>query len=70
MEETKGITMNLLVNDEVEVIITSLYGTTTVNGAIVSVGLSQSKEGVYWFQIAGMSTTFWSDEVAAVTKVG
>ncbi len=62
--------MNLLVNDEVKVTIHSLYGITVVTGAVISVGLSNSKEGVYWFQIAGMSTTFWSDEVAAVTKLG
>ena len=62
--------MNILVGDVVSVEIQSLHGETKVIGPVTAIGLHNSKEGVTWFQIAGMTTTFWSDEVDKVTKNG
>ncbi len=62
--------MNLLVNDAVEVIIKSVHGTTVVTGNITQVGLHNTREDVFYFQIAGLTSTFWSDEISEVRKVG
>jgi hypothetical protein len=62
--------MNLLIGDEVELIIDSIHGTTTVRGVLTALGLHNTKPDVSWFQIAGLTSTFWSDEVTEVNKVG
>lgn len=62
--------MNILVGDEVNIVIESLHGTSTVTGPVISIGLANHKEGVYCFQIAGITATFWSDEIKEVNKIG
>ena len=62
--------MEILVGDVVSVQITSLHGDTHVVGPIVQIGLDPRKEGIYYFQIAGLTATFWSDEVGEVKRIG
>jgi len=63
--------MELLLNDQVQVSIESRFGLTLITGTIISLGEVLDKPDVYWFQLAGLSSTFYSDdEGLTVKKVG
>jgi hypothetical protein len=62
--------MNLLLNDQVQVSITSRFGWTLITGTVISLGEVLNKPDVFWFQIAGLTSTFYTDdEGLSVMKV-
>jgi hypothetical protein len=61
--------MQLTLNDQVQVSIESRFGLTLITGTIISLGEVLNKHDVYWFQIAGLSSTFYTDEELTVKKV-
>ena len=61
--------MNLLLNDQVQVTIETRFGLALITGHIISLGEVLSKPDVYWFQLAGLSSTFYTDEDLTVKKV-
>jgi hypothetical protein len=63
--------MQLLLNDQVQVSIETRFGLTLITGTIISLGEVLNKPDVYWFQIAGLTSTFYTDEAGlTVKKVG
>lgn len=38
------------------------YGLTLVTGICVGKGYVKNRPDIYWFQVAGLSTTFYTDE--------
>lgn len=62
--------MDILVGDIATVEIRSLHGDTFVTGPVVQIGIDTKREGLFYFQIAGITSTFWSDEIFSVTKNG
>lgn len=61
--------MNLLLDDLIRVTITTRFGDTTVQGRIISLGEDLAKPDVYWFQLAGLTSTFYTDDELTVEKV-
>jgi hypothetical protein len=63
--------MNLLLNDQVQVSIDTRFGLTLITGTIISLGEVLTKPDVYWFQLAGLTSTFYTDDDGlTVKKVG
>jgi hypothetical protein len=60
--------MNLTLNDQVQVSIESRFGLTLITGTIISLGEVLNKPDVYWFQVAGLTSTFYTDEVGLTVK--
>jgi len=61
--------MELLIGDQVQVSITTDYGLTLITGEVTMVGIW--RPDVYKFEIAGLSSTFYSDDAGlTVKKVG
>jgi hypothetical protein len=69
MEKVRKGIMNLTLNDQVQVSIETRFGLTLITGTIISLGEVLSKPDVYWFQIAGLTSTFYTDEELTVKKV-
>jgi hypothetical protein len=70
VEEIEREKMQLTLNDQVQVSIETRFGLTLITGTIISLGEVLSKPDVYWFQIAGLTSTFYTDEELTVKKVG
>ena len=63
--------MNLLLNDQVQVSIETRFGFTLITGTVISLGEVLHKPDVYWFQLAGLTSTFYTDDAGlSVKKVG
>lgn len=63
--------MELQLNDQVQVSIETRFGLTLITGTVISLGEVLSKPDVYWFQLAGLSSTFYTDDDGlSVKKVG
>jgi len=58
--------MELLIGDEVQVSITSAYGLTLITGTVTLVGLW--KPDVYKFELAGLSSVFYTDDENMTVK--
>lgn len=43
-------------------IVSPEYGLTLITGTCVGKGFVNSRPDVFWFQIAGLTSTFYSDE--------
>lgn len=61
--------MQLTLNDQVQVSIETRFGLTLITGTIISLGEVLNKPDFYWFQIAGLTSTFYTDEELTVKKV-
>jgi len=61
--------MNLALNEQVQVSIETRFGLTLITGTIISLGEVLNKPDVYWFQLAGLSSTFYTDDELTVKKV-
>ena len=58
--------MDFLIGDLVFISIpTKRHGLTGVQGVVTAIGEVSDKPDGFWLQIAGMSTTFYSDEMIA-----
>lgn len=55
--------MNLLLGDLVFVSIHTLQGITGVQGEVTAIGIVSDKPDEFWFEVAGLSCRFYSDEV-------
>lgn len=55
--------MELLLGDLVFVSVHTQHGITGVQGAITAIGLLPDKPDEYWFELAGLTCRFYSDEV-------
>ncbi len=56
--------------DQVQVKIESEeWGLTLVTGNVVGLGYIKNKPDHYWFSIAGLSNTFYSDEITSVKSL-
>ena len=63
--------MDLLLNDLVHVAIETRFGVTLITGTVISLGEVLHKPDVYWFQLAGLTSTFYTDdEGLSVKKAG
>lgn len=61
--------MELLIGDQVQVSITTRFGLTLVTGTIIGVGEVMHKPDTRWFQLAGLSSTFYTDDELTVKRV-
>lgn len=60
----------ILLGNQVQVKIESdSYGLTLITGIVVGIGYVKNKPDDYWFQVAGLSTTFYSDEITSLKKL-
>lgn len=48
---------------------TENYGVTLVTGIVVGFGYIKNNPDGFWFQIAGLTNTFYSDEVTEITRL-
>ena len=48
---------------------TELYGVTLVSGIVVGFGYIKNNPDGFWFQIAGLTNTFYSDEITELTRL-
>ena len=62
--------MDLLLGDQVQVSIDTRFGLTLITGSVISLGEVLNKPDVYWFQLAGLTSTFYTDDDLTVKKVG
>lgn len=61
--------MDLKLGEQVQVKIESdLHGLTLVTGVVVGFGYIKGKPDGFWFQIAGLSNTFYSDEITEIKR--
>ena len=60
--------MNLLLNDQVQVSIETRFGLTLITGTVISLGEVLHKPDVYWFQLAGLTSTFYTDDAGLSVK--
>lgn len=60
---------DLKLGEQVQVKIESeLYGLTLITGIVVGFGYIKNKPDGYWFQIAGLTCTFYSDEITELKR--
>jgi hypothetical protein len=63
--------LELQLNDQVQISIETRFGLTLITGTIISLGEVLNKPDVYWFQISGLTSSFYTDDAGlTVKKVG
>ena len=62
--------MELLLGDLVNISIDTPHGLTLITGSVSAVGFTADRPDSHWFEIAGMSATFYTDDEIEIKKVG